>query len=76
VVLRRRKAAGIDAKEGRKMVLGIADPWVAAAYLLAIASALLCLVYGIVNWNRGDEPTREEDVLWAKEEKEDIESTL
>jgi heme A synthase len=58
------------------MTLGLADPWVAAAYLLSIASALLCLLYGMVNWNRGDEPAREEDVLWAKEEKQDIESTL
>jgi hypothetical protein len=58
------------------MILGLADPWVAAAYLLSIASAVLCVVYGFLNWNRGDEPTREEDVQWAKEEKEDVESTL
>lgn len=58
------------------MILGLGDVWVAAAYWLSIASALLCLVYGIANWNRGDEPAREEDVQWAREEKEDVESTL
>jgi hypothetical protein len=58
------------------MMLGLGDAWVAAAYWLSIASALLCLGYGIVNWNRGDEPAREEDVQWAREEKEDVESTL
>jgi hypothetical protein len=34
---------------------GIQDGWILAAYLLCIGSALLCVVYGIVNWNRGDE---------------------
>ena len=58
------------------MMLGLADPWVAAAYWLSIARAVLCLGYGVVNWNRGDEPEQEEDVRWAREEKEDIESTL
>ena len=50
-------------------VLGIEDKWVWLAYLLCIASALLCVVYGAVSWNRGDEPVREEDVKWAAEEK-------
>jgi hypothetical protein len=58
------------------MMLGLADGWVAAALWLSLASALLCLVYGLVNWNRGDEPLRDEDLRWAKEEKEDVESTL
>lgn len=35
--------------------LGIADPWVAGSYLALILSTLLCVVYGIVNWNKGDE---------------------
>jgi hypothetical protein len=58
------------------MLIGLADVWVAAAYWLSIASALLCVGYGIVNWNRGDEPAREEDVQWAREEKDEVESTL
>ena len=42
--------------------------WVGLAYLLCILSTLLCVVLGIINWNRGDEPTKQEDVTWAKEE--------
>ncbi len=49
-------------------MLGIADPWVAAAYILCLLSALLCIVYGAVNWNRGEEPPGAEDRHWAEEE--------
>ncbi len=50
-------------------MLGFEDGWVAAAYILCIASSLLCVVYGAINWNRGgnDEPTAT-DAKWAKEE--------
>lgn len=43
---------------------------VGLAYLLCILSALLCIVYGLVNWNKGDEPVKTEDVEWVQEEKE------
>lgn len=36
-------------------MLGLADPWVAATYLLSIASALLCVIYGLVNWRQDDD---------------------
>ena len=49
-------------------MLGIDDPWVAVAYLLCPGSALLCLVYGALNWNRGEESINPEDVHWAREE--------
>jgi hypothetical protein len=58
------------------MILGIQDPWVAVAYLLAFAGSLVCVVYGITHWNKGDEPVKPEDVQWAKEEKEEIEAAL
>jgi hypothetical protein len=58
------------------MLIGLADGWVAAAYWLSIVSASLCLVYGALNWNRGDEPVRDEDLRWAKQEKDDVESAL
>jgi len=42
-----------------------------AVYVLCIASALACVIYGIVNWNKGGE-TEEKDLAkdkeWAKEE--------
>jgi cytochrome b subunit of formate dehydrogenase len=47
------------------------DTGVSLAFWLTILSALLCVVYGIINWNKGDEESN--DVLlakWAKEEKE------
>lgn len=58
------------------MTLGIQDPAVAAAYLLAMAGALVCVAYGITNWNKGDAPVKPEDVKWAKEEKEEVEPTV
>jgi len=57
-------------------LLGIEDSWVVLAYLLCVFSSLLCVVYGAATWNKGDEPLKQEDVNWAKEEKEEIEQTL
>jgi hypothetical protein len=37
------------------MILGIPDPWVLSGYLLVILSTLLCVIYGIINWNKGDD---------------------
>ena len=50
-------------------MLGIEDKWVSMAYLLCLASTLLCVLYGLATWNRGDVEPREEDVKWAAEEK-------
>lgn len=51
---------------------GIEDKWVLAAYLLCIGSAALCVIYGLVNWNRGAEEPElpvTEEAHWAEEEK-------
>lgn len=32
-------------------MLGLTDPGIIAAFLLSIGSALLCVVYGLMNWN-------------------------
>ncbi len=58
------------------MRLGIADPWVFLAYILSLASSVLCILYGLFNWNKGDEAIQPEDVKWAKEEKEEVEEVL
>ena len=50
-------------------MLGIDDPGVWVAYVLCILSTLLCVIYGAINWNKGDEPTQADDLAWAKEEK-------
>lgn len=40
----------IKLKRGGFM-LGLTDPGIIAAFLLSIGSALLCVVYGLINWN-------------------------
>jgi len=55
--------------------IGIEDPWVKSAYLLCVASALLCVLYGLVTWFLRDEPVEEEDIQWAREE-EKVEGDL
>ncbi|GAX87571.1 conserved hypothetical protein [Lebetimonas natsushimae] len=53
------------------------DLGVSLAFWLTILSTLLCVVYGIINWNRGDEESNE--ILlkkWAEEEKEINEELL
>lgn len=56
-------------------VLGIEDPGVWSAYLLSILSAVFCVVYGVINWNKGDEPIYPEDKKWVEDEK-DVEEKL
>ena len=57
-------------------MLGIEDKSVVTAYVLCLLSSLLCVVYGLITWNRGEEPVKQEDVDWAKEEKEEIEEAM
>jgi hypothetical protein len=60
-------------------VLGIDDPWIWGVYLLCILSTLLCVIYGIVNWNReGELEAREirEEAAWEAEEEEMQEKEL
>jgi len=40
------------------MCLGIKDNFVLAAYLLCLGATALCVIYGIVNRNRGSEADR------------------
>lgn len=53
----------------RAAMLGIESKGVLAAYMLCIASTLLCVVYGLINWNKGAEQAEPEDAKWADEEK-------
>lgn len=32
-------------------MLGLTDPGIILAYALSIGGAVLCVVYGIINWN-------------------------
>jgi hypothetical protein len=51
-------------------MLGLEDAGVWSAYILCILSVIFCVIYGIANWNKGDEPVYPEDVKWVKDEKE------
>lgn len=50
------------------MYLGIVDFWVFLAYLLVIIVTVICVVYGVVNWNRNGSEITPEDLAWAKDE--------
>ena len=55
-------------------MLGIEDKYVLLAYLLCIGSTLLCVIYGLLAWNRGGEETiGQEDIRWAAEEEKVVE---
>jgi len=53
-------------------MLGLSGVGVLLAYTLSIAAALLCVVYGIKNWNvpAEDVVSREidEEIVWEKHE--------
>ncbi len=49
-------------------MFGIEDKYVSTAYLLCILSTILCVVYGLITWNKGEEEVRLEDLKWVSEE--------
>jgi len=53
-------------------MFGISNMGIWLAFLLCIVSAGACVVYGIVNWNKGsnDETEQKMDAKWKKEEQE------
>jgi hypothetical protein len=60
-------------------MLGIEDPWIWGVYILCILSTLLCVIYGIINWNRGGELEAQEiveEAAWESKEEEMQEKEL
>ena len=51
-------------------MFGIEDKSISIAYVLCIASAVLCVVYGLLMWNKGSEPVKNGDLKWIEEEKD------
>ena len=54
-------------------MLGFAEFWAFMAYLCSILATLLCVVYGIVNWNKpkADETKEvEEEIKWEVKDTE------
>lgn len=61
------------------IVLGINDPWICGVYLLSIFSTLLCIIYGLANWNKGgeiEEKEISEEAAWEEQEKKMQEKKL
>ena len=54
------------------LVLGMGDFSIFLVYVLCIASAVACVVYGIINWNKGEEPKEElqKDKEWETKDTE------
>lgn len=50
-------------------MFGLGDFSILAVYGLCILSALACIVYGIINWNKGGDEVNESDKEWSKTEK-------
>ncbi|MCJ7443418.1 MAG: hypothetical protein MUO26_02610 [Methanotrichaceae archaeon] len=60
-------------------MLGIDDPIIVLVYLLCIFSALLCVIYGLVYWNKEGESEEEEiseEIAWETKEDEMREKEL
>jgi hypothetical protein len=54
-------------------MLGFAEFWAFLAYAGSILTALLCVIYGIVNWNKpkADETKEvEEEIKWEQKDTE------
>lgn len=54
-------------------MFGFGDVWVFLAYFMAIAAMVLCVVYGVINWNKPKEDVVKEVLEEAEWEKKDPE---
>lgn len=57
-------------------MFGIKDFWVYSAFVLCVASTLLCVIYGLLNWNKGlveEEEQISEEARWEIQEEKIIE---
>ena len=75
VILRDDQKSAGHCKYSREgvIMLGINDPWIWGVYLLCIISTLLCVIYGLTNWNKGgeiEEMEISEEAAWEEKEEE------
>lgn len=52
-------------------MFGLGDFWVSFAFSLCILSVIACVVYGVLNWNKGsDDETQQinEELAWQTED--------
>ena len=54
-------------------MLGIDDPGIYMGYILAILSLIACIIYGLMNWNKGMETDIDEiqkDLDWEDKDEQ------
>ncbi len=54
-------------------MFGLHDFWILSAFVLCVLSAVLSVVYGVVNWNKGagsDSKEIADEEKWTENEKE------
>lgn len=56
-------------------MFGIDSVGVGMAFGLTILSTILCVIYGVINWNKGSDEVDQSDIKWSSEE-ERIEEKL
>lgn len=52
-------------------MLGIPDFFIVSSFLLCLLSAAFCVVYGVINWNKGNENEADEikeELAWQEKE--------
>jgi len=52
-------------------MFGLGDFWVSCAFILSILSVAACVVYGIINWNKGSDDEMQqinEEIKWQAED--------
>lgn len=42
-------------------MLGLTDASIMLAYLISIGGAVLCVIYGVINWNKDGQDNKEGD---------------
>ena len=54
-------------------MLGIDDPAIYLGYVAVVLSLVACIVYGIINWNKGMEESEneiEKDLVWEEKDEQ------
>ncbi len=54
-------------------MLGFSDGSIGLVYILCILSALLCVTYGVINWNKGmnvEKDQIQEAIAWEEKDSE------
>ncbi len=52
-------------------MFGLGDIWVSFAFGLSVVSVIICVIYGLVNWNKGHDDEMQqikEEITWQVED--------